>query len=565
MGDLLPLLPSGTQALSGLERLAAFSAAAAPEGSAVIAQGTLAADAVTIASADSAPLIVSRRSGFGQVTFLAADPAFAPLRGWDGFEGLFRNLLAVPPDRPTWAGGFRNWSSAEQAINALPTLQLPSTFQICGFLFIYLVVIGPLNYLVLKRLRRRELAWLTIPGIVVFFSAATYLSGYQLRGTRATLHQLTLVQVWTDSDRAQVDQLVGLFSPRRTSYDVQFAPGFLARPLPSASSYTSAPRSIIVEQGDSTSLKNLLSDVGGVEAFVAQGQMPAPRFESQLALEVSHNAIRLTGTVTNLSDLTLTDVVLLAPGGPGGVQRLGDLRPGQTQNVSILLPASRATQAPVNIVTPALLHATRAAGTPAPYAPPNAYDTTVDDILGNTNYYNDRNAFRRYSLLTTAMDTYGGMGRGNGVYLAGWTSAAPVSAREQTLTVPPGLMTWAVLDPGQTGSPSPYDMYLYPGANNYYALRFMPAQLLLFSQARQLTLHLSSYGVTGPAGVLIDLWDFTENTWVSQPALMWGDNEIEAPARFVGPGGEIQVRVALPGASSQLNLETLDFTLVVDR
>ncbi|MGH2524027.1 MAG: hypothetical protein ACRDH2_16090, partial [Anaerolineales bacterium] len=237
LSDLLPVLPSSTQNLASLEALAVFASAPVPDGSAVAAVGTLTPDAVTWVNGSNVPLVVARRLGLGQVTFLAVDPAFAPLKGWDGLEGLFRNILAAAPDRPSWAAGLRNWYSARDAVNALPGLNLPSTWQICGFLGLYIVVIGPLNYLALKRLRRRELAWVTIPGLVLIFSAATYLTGYQLRGAQASLHRLTLVQVWPDSEQARVDQIVGLFSPRRSAYDLQFAEGFLVRPMPSDGSY----------------------------------------------------------------------------------------------------------------------------------------------------------------------------------------------------------------------------------------------------------------------------------------------------------------------------------------
>jgi len=585
--DLLPLVPSRTQSLDDWGSIAAYSPAPSPAGSAVVAAGTLAPEAVVLASAGSLPLVAARRSGFGEVIYLAADPAFAPLKGWDGLEDVFRYLLARPTDRPVWAAGFHNWSPARDAVNALPTLELPSAFQICGFLFIYLIIVGPLNYLVLNRLKRRELAWVTIPGIVLFFSGVTYVTGYQLRGTQATLHQLSIVQVWPDSPQAQVEQLIGLYTPRRSSYDLEFAPGYLVRPMPQYSGY-GAPASLQFEQGDKTALPNLLAEVGGVEAFVLQGQMPAPRFEVNLALEVVNNLITLQGTVTNQSNLTLTDAVILAPGGPNSVVRLGDLGPGETRSVSLSLPSSRAVQAATSVIAPV-----KGGPVPVGYYPPgpSIYDTTIEDILGSSNYYSDRSLYRRYSLLTAAMDNYSGAGRGSGVYLAGWTAAAPVSARvvshgfstidmtlylvdlrpawnlgQQTLTVPPGLMTWSVVDPGQVGTPAPYGMYLNPGYGNF-TLRFAPAAPLAFSRVHDLTLHLNGYSGSGVrTGLLIYLWDFAEGVWVLHDGLVWGDNALPAPGRFVGPDGAIQVRVDLPAsAPQQINLDVLDFTLTVER
>jgi hypothetical protein len=80
----------------------------------------------------------------------------------------------------------------------------------------------------------------------------------------------------------------------------------------------------------------------------------------------------------------------------------------------------------------------------------------------------------------------------------------------------------------------------------------------------QLVLHLSNYSNNGVVPLRVELWDFTENTWAAQNPLIWGDNEIEAPERFVSPAGEIQVRVSNPSSSlSSVDLEALDFTLVV--
>jgi hypothetical protein len=592
LSDLLPVSVTGARTLTDLNDLGTFAASVNPVGEAVIAIGTLSPDAVTLAETGEAPLIVSRHSGFGQVTYLAFDPAFDPFKGWEGFEGLFRKILSMPIDQPSWVDGFINWSSARDAVNALPNLQLPSTFQVCGFLSIYLIVVGPLNYVVLKRLKRRELAWLTIPGIVFVFSGAAYVSGYQLQGTQATLHQLSVVQVWPNSAQAQVDELVGLFSPRRSNYDLEFMPGFLVRPIPSAGTYGVTPRDVKLEQGDVTRLFDLNTDVSSVESFVAQGQIPAPSFESELTLEVANDgSVSLNGTVANLSDLVLTDAVLLAPG-PNNAQRLGEFKPGDTHTISLYLGRARAWPAQQNAVTPAVPASGVTSGlsrtTPAYYA--SSYDTTIDDLFGTSGgyYYNysNREEFRRYSLLSSVLNVYGGVGRGNGIYLVGWTSTTPAPARitdrafntidttlylitlrpeinlgEATFTVPPALMMWTPLESAQGGPPTPYDLYVYQG--DEYTIRFAPAQPLPFTEVSALTLHLSSYGVTGTANAKVDLWDFAESAWSQQKNLIWGDNPIAEPDRFVGPGGEIQVRIEYAG-TTQANIERLDFTLVVE-
>ena len=53
----------------------------------------------------------------------------------------------------------------------MPALALPSIEGLLLLLLGYIVLIGPINYLVLRRLDRREWAWVTMPLLVVGFTA----------------------------------------------------------------------------------------------------------------------------------------------------------------------------------------------------------------------------------------------------------------------------------------------------------------------------------------------------------------------------------------------------------
>jgi hypothetical protein len=588
LGELLPARITGTRTLPALDELHGYTHDDTElTGPTVVAVGQPAPGAsVALAAADGMPLIITKNVGYGMTAFLGFDPALEPLRRWEGAEGVYRNLLAVAASRPGWSGGFRNWYSASEALNAIPGLELPNALQLCGFLAVYVLAVGPLNFFVLNRLKRRELAWATIPALIVVFSGLAYLGGYRLRGTQATLHRLSVVQVWPNAERAQVDMLVGLFSPRRTEYDLEISGDSLARPLPS-NTYGSGSGAgeTTLEQDGVTRIRDLRVDIGGVEAFVAEGHIPAPAIHSTLQLSVQGGSALLAGQVSNNSELTLTGAVLLAP---GAVERFGDLEPGQTLNVNMSLAAGRA--APAAQGNTAVVLPAGAAINAFPNASFNyysGYDTTIDDILGSTYYYDDRRLYRQYSLLSAMIDQYSGAGRGSGVYLIGWTDAAPLPAEitdnafnpvdatayivelqpdvvisDGLLSIPPGLMSWTILDPGQQGTVTPYDLYVYQG---HFSMRFTPSQPLDFQRVDSLTLHLNAYGQTGRVnGLEVALWNYGTGEWAPLPALAWGDNEIEDPSRFVGANGEIQAQVSNPSSVSSVSVEAIDFTLVVE-
>ena len=585
--DLLPLTPSSTTSVSGLESVVVYARETGLEGTAIAATGSVRPEA-TVLVADSRsgiPLIVEKTQGYGRVDYLAFDPTLEPFKRWAGMEGVYRSLLSVTTERPGWSTAYRNWYNAGEAVNAIPGIGLPHVLQVCVFLGGYVFVVGPLNYVILRRFKRRELAWITIPGLVLLFTAITYMASFGLRGTRATLHRLTVVQVWENSDRAQVEALIGIFSPRRSEYDLQVDGDMLLRPLPSDTYYGTVDTSLdgaLIEQGDTSVIRNIRVDVGAIKPFVAQGQMAAPKFSSSMTYSVTGTLSALEGTITNSSELTLHDAVVLAF---NGYQRIGDIPPGVEVEVNIPLTAYRATwtlQSSSQILAPGV---TSSFSYPTGYY--SGYDNTIENILGTVSYYDNRETYRRYSLLTWLFDPYSSGGRGSGTYLIGWTDHSPVKAtladagfnvEDQTmyivrlqpkmvvstgtLSVPPALMTWELIDPGAGGGGSPYDSYLSQG---YFSVRFKPFVQLDYRSIQSLTLHIESYGATGSAPMTVSLWDQEEGGWVPLDNLRWGSALIKSPERFVGSDGRIDVRVENSSFSNSVGIESLDFTLVVER
>ncbi|MBK8024645.1 MAG: hypothetical protein IPK19_25285 [Chloroflexi bacterium] len=46
-----------------------------------------------------------------------------------------------------------------------------------GFLALYILLVGPANYFLLSRINRREWAWVTIPILILVFSALAHTLG----------------------------------------------------------------------------------------------------------------------------------------------------------------------------------------------------------------------------------------------------------------------------------------------------------------------------------------------------------------------------------------------------
>lgn len=170
--------------------------------------------------------------GRGTIVALGFDAASADFAGWPGRELLWRDVARqniAPPsilqtaldDSATrWNGGGAGLSSA---VLRAPGLRAPGFGAIGAFLLAYLVLLVPANYIILKRLDRRELTWLTVPVLVILFSGVAYGFGYKLKGGDLRLNTASVVEMAAGSGQASVRTSIGLFSPRRTSYQISLA------------------------------------------------------------------------------------------------------------------------------------------------------------------------------------------------------------------------------------------------------------------------------------------------------------------------------------------------------
>jgi hypothetical protein len=150
-------------------------------------------------SADGRPLVVSGDRGRGRVTVLLFSPEREPFRSWGHREWFWARLLRVPAvwfqqaPMNVW-GGYSVDGVYGAMIDSRQVQKLPVRWLLL-LLVVYLVVIGPLDQYVLKRLNRQMLTWVTFPVYVVFFSLLIYYIGYRLRAGETEWNELHLVDV----------------------------------------------------------------------------------------------------------------------------------------------------------------------------------------------------------------------------------------------------------------------------------------------------------------------------------------------------------------------------------
>ncbi|GAB4554943.1 MAG: hypothetical protein OHK0023_25660 [Anaerolineae bacterium] len=611
---LLPLQPNLTTTLTSFPNVAQFAgvvdALRIPTGSvAIVAQGVLLPDAQVLVEESSVPILTRRTLGGGVVDYLSIDPALEPFQSWANRGQFWFTLLTTSGSRPSWAFGITNPERALEAADRVRGLRLPDVLQLSLFLLIYIAIIGPLNYIILRRLGKREWAWVTIPVIVIVTAAVYYMTGFNMRGTQAIVNRLAVVQVWPGSARGQVDGVVGVLSPRRGSYSFSVGANMTLRTIISDDPNIGLVnnRSLTIEEGNTYTARDFPVDAGTAQAFAVSGYTEVLPIEGQATIQLSvgnalrqddgPSGVRLVGRVTNTTGLNLEDAVVLAM---GGSQNLGTLSPGESRSFNIQLNARQSP--PLSLGNGGLSGIFMGRTSRGRYVDP--YTGTVREIMGGYYTYPDgygrqnqtlierQEMLRRQTLLEAiAQDSDPSGGRGTDVFVAGWVrdqspvevdlSGAAYTTEDTTLYIyrlpvsvealspegfvelPSAYLAWTPTDQSARRDHAPYNLYLQP--QEVAIFRYTPLPKMRLSTVTEIRLWVQAGNNYSNGRHIVSLWDWETNTWVVLPAQTNPNvsnlSIRERPERFIGPENALQVRVEASQNSAMIELERVEITL----
>ncbi len=327
--ELLPYRPAATVDADP-ESLRGLLGGSLPRGAETLAAlaGELMPGARALATSGDRTIAADRTFGSGAVTLLGIDPATPWLAESTSVDVLWATVVAArgTSRAPLVVG---DDGSVVSVLGTLPGLALPPVGGLLLLLLGYIILIGPVNYLVLRRLDRREWAWVTMPLLVVGFTVVAFGIGAALRGTDIIVNQVAFVRAAPGTDAAQAQVYLGVFSPARGSYDVSIPGGALLSAPYSGEGFDQAGgQGLDVVQGDPARVRQLAVGYGTLRTVRAEAPVTAPRIEADLRLDGN----RVVGTIRNVSTQTLLKPALVLG---TGVTVLADIAPGATATIDL--------------------------------------------------------------------------------------------------------------------------------------------------------------------------------------------------------------------------------------
>lgn len=556
-GSLGELAAFAGQELSTSNNTIVVARSAPRQGSGTLSGGELR----TLVSADGVPLVLEWNWGQGFLNFIAVDLAGIPFNGWPGTQAFWEALVGTTgsyPDNMPFDMSARQYrdQSLTYPLSNIPSLDLPSIQGLTILLIIYILMIGPVNYLVLRRMGRLHLAWVTIPVLTLAFAGGAFGIGYAMRGNDLILNRIALVEIYPDGN-AGVTSYMGLFSPRMQSYEVTIEGESLISPMGGydqgmwgGGPVNSTGGQMVFVQDRPSRVRGLSVNQWAMQSFVAEGTWTDfGKITGNLTLEGDV----LKGTVRNDSRYPITDVVVTMQ---SRYVRLGDMAPGEEKTVDMGLASQQSDRfgPPLSYRIFQEQYADQA-------MPRDVEQKTniLSSVLENTPWTKVMSSIRPPS-------ADGSVGEFNAVMVFGWMDQAPPEVQiannrltQKTtalvyttmqynlpesgfITLPPGMISGVITqmppNSGTCGTSTSIQMTRGEAEFEYQ----VPGNLANFEvDSLKLSLWRDS-GSTAPSPGL-SLYNWQDKIWTNIQDPIQGTNVVQNAAPYVSDTGLVRIKM----------------------
>jgi len=180
------------------------------------------------------PLVVRRPYGLGEVVVIGGDFDRPPLAQWPDRGRFLRKLLALPLPKgeegregsALMHTGYRDLSGQlRSSLDQFAGLPMISFWPVAGLGVLYLLLIGPGDYFLLRKLGgRMHWTWWTFSTLVVLTAGAAYGLNLYLKGREVRYNQVDVLDVDSAAGRVRGTTWINLFSPQTDTYTLRLLP-----------------------------------------------------------------------------------------------------------------------------------------------------------------------------------------------------------------------------------------------------------------------------------------------------------------------------------------------------
>jgi hypothetical protein len=306
--------------------------------------------------------------GFGEVIVLPFDPGSLQFKDHASIQAFYKPLLRSAGSETLWDGSTNYYSlehtsqrrrvtafsRAADMLGNVPGVGRFGFGYVAGVLIAMMVIVGPLDWFVLKFLGRQPWTWFTTTGWIALITLGAIFMGHVFRSGDLYFRTLRIIDQADGASVAMTD-LVCVYSPRTRTYEIQtdqqswWQPGS-AEYYSSGNMRTDVP---FAQSARGNHPQPMTINVWNLRFLLGESiSRGPPVIEASLRLEAhAESGARVVGTITNKSASPLRNLCIRSKPGEGPAQdgvppwhftRLEGMKidPGATIAVSAVLGAN---------------------------------------------------------------------------------------------------------------------------------------------------------------------------------------------------------------------------------
>ncbi len=182
-----------------------------------------------LSSYNDVPLFVQSRQGKGSICYLAIDLASPALAKWAGQSNIWTQLLThALGDHLLVASGAQKYNNGQGELltrgGVLPALDPNFSFAPLTFLFLllgYLLFLGPVRLIILKRLKYPMWSWRIMLSGMVIFTLISYGIAFYQKNASLTNNSLAVMQLNESGTATHITTYMGVFVPNKGTFNIR--------------------------------------------------------------------------------------------------------------------------------------------------------------------------------------------------------------------------------------------------------------------------------------------------------------------------------------------------------
>lgn len=361
---LKPFNISSTEDVESSDALKGFTGRETPEMNLKLAKGELGFESMSDNGMDSYgntnshygdfivvgdeqnPLVIKYGKDYGTIVVLTFDPTAEPFASWQSKTNFMENVFKITSTNfqrfyETGNGYYRSYADQNSNIRSLATEvpydKIPPFQLMFIFLGIYVVLVGPVTYIILKRMDKRDLAWIIIPSLSLVFLIGMYFFGFKTRYNVAITNTASLIEIQPEINQAKVSSAIGVFNNKRGTMTIEYneANGIQVPFLQQDNNYygygAESQANVTAKYTQSNPIKLEQYNVQLWMPNMLYGQQTIP-FDGDILNDITIKDGKLNGTIVNKTAYDLLDTVIVLG---NNIIRIGDVVSGDKKTINI--------------------------------------------------------------------------------------------------------------------------------------------------------------------------------------------------------------------------------------